>query len=63
MRSPGESTTTCTICSYSFCRYNYSKEDEEMYKEFYEIANDFIPNILKMSSATNTENGAVDKKF
>lgn len=58
---PGESTTNCTICSYSFCRYNYSKEDEEMYKEFYEIANDFIPNILKMSSATNTENGAVDK--
>lgn len=42
-------------------KYNYSKEDEEMYKEFYEIANDFIPNILKMSSATNTENGAVDK--
>ena len=32
-------------------RYNYSKEDEEMFKEFYEIANVFIPNILKQSSS------------
>ncbi|XP_020901909.1 menin [Exaiptasia diaphana] len=37
-------------------KYNYSKEDEEMYKEFYEIANDFIPNILKVGA---TESDAV----
>ncbi|XP_068730019.1 menin-like [Montipora capricornis] len=42
-------------------KYNYSKEDEEMYKEFYEIANDFIPNILKMTSSSKSENGAVEK--
>ena len=29
------------------CRYNYSKDDEEIYKEFLEIANDFIPHIVK----------------
>ena len=38
---------------FSVCdrRYNYSKEDEEMFKEFYDIANVFIPNILKQSSS------------
>lgn len=42
------------------CRYNYSKGDEEIFKELYEIANDFIPNILKTSSSAsiNTENNA-----
>ena len=30
-----------------FCRYKYSKDDEEIYKEFMEINNDLIPNILK----------------
>ena len=28
-------------------RYKYSKEDEEIYKEFMEINNDLIPHILK----------------
>ena len=38
---------------FSVCdrRYNYSKEDDEMFKEFYDIANVFIPNILKQSSS------------
>lgn len=31
-------------------RYNYNKEDEEIYKEFLEIANDIIPNIVRISS-------------
>ena len=31
-------------------RYNYTREDEEVYKEFLEIANEFIPNIVKASS-------------
>ena len=29
------------------CRYNYHRDDEEIYKEFLEIANDSIPNIVK----------------
>ena len=28
-------------------RYNYSKDDEEIYKEFMEIANELIPHVLK----------------
>jgi len=28
-------------------RYKYSKEDEEIYKEFMEINNDLIPHIFK----------------
>ena len=31
-------------------RYNYSREDEEVYKEFLEIANDLIPYIVKTGS-------------
>lgn len=27
--------------------YNYCREDEEIYKEFFDIANDVIPNLLK----------------
>ena len=30
--------------------YNYSREDEEIYKEFLEIANDLIPHIVRLSS-------------
>lgn len=35
-----------------FClrRYNYTREDEEVYKEFLEIANELIPNIVKACS-------------
>ena len=36
--------------SLCFLRYNYTREDEEVYKEFLEIANEFIPNIVKASS-------------
>ena len=39
---------------FSICfRYNYTRDDEEVYKEFHEIANEFIPNIVK--SAIKTE--------
>lgn len=31
--------------------YNYFREDEEIYKEFFDIANDVIPNLLKETSA------------
>lgn len=32
-------------------RYNYFREDEEIYKEFFDIANDVIPNLLKETTA------------
>ena len=31
-------------------RYNYSRDDEEVYKEFLEIANEMIPNVMRTSS-------------
>ncbi|XP_038078684.1 menin-like [Patiria miniata] len=36
-------------------RYNYNREDEEVYKEFMEIANDLIPYIVKTGSAGGAE--------
>lgn len=46
--------------AYVAGKYNYSKDDEEIFKELYEIANDFIPNILKAStsSAESSESSA-----
>lgn len=32
-------------------RYNYSRDDEEIYKEFLEIANELIPHIIKIESS------------
>ena len=34
-----------------FYRYNYSRDDEEIYKEFLEIANELIPHIMKVVSS------------
>ncbi|NXR26604.1 MEN1 protein, partial [Cinclus mexicanus] len=31
--------------------YNYCREDEEIYKEFFDVANDVIPNLLKEAAA------------
>ncbi|XP_044541020.1 menin isoform X1 [Gracilinanus agilis] len=31
--------------------YNYCREDEEIYKEFFEVANDVVPNLLKEAAA------------
>lgn len=42
------------INTFMFCpyyRYNYSREDEEIYKEFLEIANELIPHIMKVVSS------------
>jgi len=30
------------------CRYNHSRDDEEVYREFLEIANEIVPQILRM---------------
>lgn len=34
-----------------FLRYNYSRDDEEIYKELMEIANELIPHIMKVVSS------------
>lgn len=49
--------------AYVAGKYNYSKEDEEIFKELYEIANDFIPNILKTSASSEVsgESSAANK--
>lgn len=36
-----------------FFRYNYYREDEEIYKEFIEIANEWLPNVMKSVSNDN----------
>lgn len=33
--------------------YNYNREDEEIYKEFIEIANDWLPNIMRSIATDN----------
>uniref|UniRef100_A0A3B3ZKI9 Menin n=1 Tax=Periophthalmus magnuspinnatus TaxID=409849 RepID=A0A3B3ZKI9_9GOBI len=37
--------------------YNYFREDEEIYKEFFDIANDVIPNLLKETAAASESAG------
>ncbi|XP_034532362.1 menin [Notolabrus celidotus] len=37
--------------------YNYFREDEEIYKEFFDIANDVIPNLLKETAAESAGEG------
>lgn len=34
-------------------QYNYSRDDEEIYKEFMEIANELIPHAMKVASSSN----------
>ncbi|TRY58708.1 hypothetical protein DNTS_001261 [Danionella cerebrum] len=43
--------------------YNYCREDEEIYKEFFDIANDVIPTLLKETAAAAESGGdAADEK-
>nr|XP_033813286.1 menin [Geotrypetes seraphini]XP_033813288.1 menin [Geotrypetes seraphini]XP_033813289.1 menin [Geotrypetes seraphini]XP_033813290.1 menin [Geotrypetes seraphini] len=43
--------------------YNYCREDEEIYKDFFDIANDMLPNLLKetgnLAESTDGEKGEV----
>lgn len=39
--------------------YNYFREDEEIYKEFFDIANDVIPTLLKETAAAAESEGPV----
>lgn len=36
---------------FIFCSYNYSRDDEEIYKEFLDIANELIPQVMKLESS------------
>ncbi|ELT99454.1 hypothetical protein CAPTEDRAFT_23022, partial [Capitella teleta] len=52
------------ICSWAqaatvITKFNYSREDEEIYKEFFEVANEVIPHIIKVCSdyGVGAENG------
>lgn len=42
-------------------RYNYSRDDEEIYKEFLEIANELIPHIMKVESSGFSANTILRK--
>lgn len=42
-------------------RYNYSRDDEEIYKEFLEIANELIPHIMKVESSGFSANTILKK--
>lgn len=48
------------ICIFS-CSYNYSRNDEEIYKEFLEIANELIPNVLKMAYTESVSSTTLEK--
>ncbi|MBN3304730.1 menin isoform X2 [Amia ocellicauda] len=37
--------------------YNYFREDEEIYKEFFDVANDVIPTLLKETAAESSGDG------
>lgn len=37
--------------SFRNFRYNYSRDDEEIYKEFLDIANELIPQVMKLESS------------
>lgn len=45
------------FCSH-VVSYNYCREDEEIYKEFFDIANDVIPTLLKETAAESGGEGA-----
>ena len=38
-----------------FFRYKYSKDDEEIYKEFMEINNELIPHMFKTKGTFHTK--------
>ncbi|XP_073514458.1 menin isoform X2 [Phyllobates terribilis] len=38
--------------------YNYCREDEEIYKDVFDIANDLLPNLLKEEASSDNPNGS-----
>lgn len=57
-----ESLETWADASAVMTKYNYSRDDEEIYKEFFEVANELIPSMLKVLTAGGLEPGRVSKK-
>lgn len=57
MSTPLECPLTVVGC---VDRYNYSRDDEEVYKEFLEIANEMIPNLMRTSSGDQPAGTATD---
>ncbi|XP_049499244.1 menin isoform X2 [Panthera uncia] len=48
---PGLSSPSASFPTRLIQDYNYCREDEEIYKEFFEVANDVIPNLLKEAAS------------
>lgn len=57
-----EALETWADASAVMTKYNYSRDDEEIYKEFFEVANELIPSMLKVMTAGGLEPGNVSKK-
>lgn len=56
-----EALMTWADASLVMTNYNYSRDDEEIYKEFDEIANKLIPSMLEVVSAGGLEPGQMSK--
>lgn len=50
------------MISHLSLSYNYFREDEEIYKEFFDIANDVIPTLLKETAAAAESGGEGGEK-
>lgn len=50
-----ESLETWADASAVMTNYNYSRDDEEIYKEFFEVANELIPSMLKFLTQDGSE--------
>lgn len=57
-----EALETWADASSVMTKYNYSRDDEEIYKEFFEIANELIPSMLKVLTAGGLEPAKVSTK-
>jgi len=57
-----EALETWADASAVMTKYNYSRDDEQIYNEFREIANDLIPSLFKVLTAGGLEPGKVSTK-
>lgn len=57
-----EALETWADASSVMTKYNYSRDDEEIYKEFFEVANELIPSMLKVLTAGGLEPGKMSNK-
>lgn len=57
-----EALETWADASAVMTKYNYSRDDEEIYKEFFEVANELLPSMLKVLTAGSLEPAKVSTK-